>query len=415
MTDLITTRPQEHAPPAPLDGPPATGRARRWRGGRGWLRRHPIVTTLLILFVAGLAVAGWSYGHALAAPGSDSLGARSVEWVRGHGGASLVNWAERQWYGHHEPPKGGTPTAGAIPAPAPPTPTQQVPQRGPARIPPHLQPPAPVVPLAGPPLAGEGSWRPVGSPVHGLPAVYATAVRPDPVHTSLVTGLAWMDTKLLRAVLYSGSQVPGGAWKDMAPIPADQRLALVAAFNGGFRLPDARGGYYAEGRVIKPLVDGAASLVIRSDGTPTVAKWGRDATLGPDTASVRQNLSLIVDDGAPVAGLQSDSNVAWGATVGNKSFVWRSAVGVTPQGALVYAGGNGLSVESLAEVMAHAGALRAMELDINSAWVNFFSYSPPADVPAAADNGTKLVSDMSSWPGRYFVPSSRDFVGLFAR
>jgi len=25
------------------------------------------------------------------------------------------------------------------------------------------------------------------------------------------------------------------------------------------------------------------------------------------------------------------------------------------------------------------------------------------------------VSDMSSWPGRYFVPSSRDFVGLFAR
>ena len=67
--------------------------------------------------------------------------------------------------------------------------------------------------------------------------------------------------------------------------------------------PDARGGYYAEGRVIKPLVDGAASLVIRSDGTPTVAKWGRDATLGPDTASVRQNLSLIVDDGAPVAGL----------------------------------------------------------------------------------------------------------------
>src|SRR5204863_9182808 len=133
---------------------------------------------------------------------------------------------------------------------------------------------------------------------------------------------------------YTASPLPDDTCIATAPHPPDQHPALVAAFNGSFRLPDSRGGYYAEGRMAKPLVDGAASLVIGADGTPTVAKWGRDASLGPDTASVRQNLSLIVDDGAPVAGLQSDSNVAWGATVGNKSFVWRSAVGVTPQGAL---------------------------------------------------------------------------------
>jgi hypothetical protein len=224
-----------------------------------------------------------------------------------------------------------------------------------------------------------------------------------------------MDTKLLRATLYSGSEVPGGSWHDMAPVPPEQRQSLLAAFNSGFRLPDARGGYYAEGRTVEPLVEGAASLVIRSDGTPTVAKWGRDATLGPEIASVRQNLSLIVDGGAPVPGLQSDSNVAWGATVGNKSFVWRSAVGTTADGALVYAGGNALSIETLAQVMSHAGAVRAMELDINSAWVRFFSFAPPAGAPASADNGTKLVSDMSSWPGCYFVPSTRDFIGMFAR
>jgi hypothetical protein len=209
--------------------------------------------------------------------------------------------------------------------------------------------------------------------------------------------------------------VPGGSWHDLAPIPLDQRPALVAAFNGGFRLPDSRGGYYAEGRLEKPLVDGAASLVIHADGTATVARWGRDASLTPDVAAVRQNLSLIVDGGAPVPGLQSDSNVAWGATVGNKAFVWRSGVGVTADGALVYAGGTGLSVDSLAQVLAHARAVRAMELDINSAWVTFFSYAPPPGAPATADNGTKLAADMSSWPGRYLVPSSRDFLAMFAR
>jgi hypothetical protein len=224
-----------------------------------------------------------------------------------------------------------------------------------------------------------------------------------------------MDTKLLRATLFSGSEVPGGSWHDMAPIPPDERQSLIAAFNGGFRLPDSRGGYYAEGRMAKALVDGAASLVIRGDGTPTVAKWGRDASLGPDTVSVRQNLSLIVDGGTPVPGLQSDSNVAWGATVGNKAFVWRSGVGVTSDGALVYAGGSGLSIDSLAQVLAHAGAVRAMELDINSAWVSFFSYIPPPGAQATAGDGTKLVPDMSSWPGRYLEPSSRDFVALFAR
>ena len=49
---------------------------------------------------------------------------------------------------------------------------------------------------------------------------------------------------------------------------------------------------------MRPLVDGAASLVIDNTGTPTVGDWGRDVTMNPTVASVRQNLSLIVDSGA---------------------------------------------------------------------------------------------------------------------
>ena len=64
---------------------------------------------VVIVVVAALALLGWSYVHALTAPGTDSLGAKSVEWVRGHGGRGLVQWVETEWYSHHPPPTGGVP------------------------------------------------------------------------------------------------------------------------------------------------------------------------------------------------------------------------------------------------------------------------------------------------------------------
>ena len=65
-------------------------------------------------------------------------------------------------------------------------------------------------PVATPTVAGEGQWSPAGRPSDGLPAIYETMLRPDAVHTSYVVGVAWMDTELLKATLYSGSAIPGG-------------------------------------------------------------------------------------------------------------------------------------------------------------------------------------------------------------
>lgn len=376
-------------------------------------RRRLAAALALALGVAALSLT-WSYTSALTAPGSTGLGVRSVEWLRGHGGGGLVAWVEDAWYSHHAPPVGGRPRPGLIPSA-----TGHV---GLAAPPPlgaglhHLAPPAPIAPIARPPITGEGVWEPVGRPVGGVPAVYAAYLRPDPVHTSLVTGVAWMDTSLLAARLFSGSEVPGGShWANMAPISPALRPALVAAFNSGFRLQDSRGGYYAEGKMVQPLVDGVASLVIYRDGTATVGQWGRDVSFGPAVSAVRQNLSLIVDHGRLVAGLGQDDTRRWGATLGNKILVWRSGLGVTADGALVYAGGQGLSVGSLAEVLARAGAVRAMELDINTDWVNFFSFDPAPGAAASPANGAKLVSDMVRPTSRYFEPSERDFIVMFAR
>ncbi|MGH9127980.1 MAG: phosphodiester glycosidase family protein [Acidimicrobiales bacterium] len=386
------------------EGRPAAARPSR---GRLWRRR------IAAVLIVALIPVGWSYGHALTVPGGAGVGVQSVEWIRGHGGAGLVVAIENFWYTHHPPPKGGKPPAGYIPAgqhgvtSAPTAPAAPV----------VLAAPAPIPPIVSPALANEGTWAPIGREVNGSPAIYAAYVRPDAVHTSLVTGVAWMNPKLLTAKLFAGSQEPGGGpWPYSAPIPSSMQGSLVAAFNSGFRMQDANGGYYAYGHTGVPLVNGAASLVINTDGTVNVGTWGTGAfRMSPTVAAVRQNLTLIVEGGSPVPGLDSGSYTKWGATVGNSVLVWRSGVGVTANGALLYAAGAGLSAYSLANVLARAGAVRAMEMDINSDWTDYFSFNPAPGQPAQPSNGAKLVPDMVQGPSRYFSSEPRDFIAMLAR
>ena len=101
----------------------------------------------------------------------------------------------------------------------------------------------------------------MGRSIGGVPGVYEAFLRPDAVHTSVVVGVAWMDTKLLTATLYSGSTIPGGGpWRHTAPISGDAARSLVAAFNAGFLMPNARGGYYTDGKTVVPLRIGRSFL-----------------------------------------------------------------------------------------------------------------------------------------------------------
>ena len=376
------------------------------------MRAHRLRTSVLGILVL-LTPMWWSLGSALTDPGlGTSVPARLAEWARGHGGGGVVTWAENAWYAHHPPPVGGRPARGAIPPPPPPT------AAGRPVAPAALSPPPAITPLASPAVAGEGQWHPAGRPVGGVPAVYEAYVRPDAVHTSVVAGVVWMDTKLLSATLYSGSTIPGGGpWEDTAPINRRAAPSLVAAFNAGFLMSNADGGYYTQGRTVLPLRTGAASFVIFRDGTATVAQWDRDVSMSPTVVSVRQNLDLLVDDGRPVPGLDANDTTRWGFTLGNRVYVWRSGVGVTADGALVYVGGPDLNITDLADVLVRAGAVRAMELDINTDWVDFATYAPATPTGAASPaNGTDLLASMAGTPQRYFEPWwSRDFFTMSAR
>jgi hypothetical protein len=378
-------------------------------------RRKKVYRRRRLLVVIGLGLSGFllwltiSLGSALTNPAmGGSLSPRFAEWAREHGGAGIVNWVENEWYSHHAPRVGGQPPRGSIrdPRSAPTAVTT-----GPA----HLAPPAPMVSFASPVIPGEGQWSPAGRLVGGIPALYETTLRPDAAHTSYVVGVAWMDTKLLKATLYSGSQIPGGGpYSHTAPIQPAAATSLVAAFNAGFLMSTSNGGYYTDGKAVFPLRTGAASFVIYRDGTSTVGEWGRDVTMTPTVVSVRQNLALLVDNGQPAPGLNSADTTRWGATLGDKVYVWRSGLGVTADGALVYVGGPGLNITDLADLLARAGAVRAMELDINTDWVNFSSYRPPsASGRATPANGTQLLAIMTGTPGRYFEPWwARDFITM---
>lgn len=270
----------------------------------------------------------------------------------------------------------------------------------------------------------EGVWRAAGRRVHGLPAVFVTKlVLPGQRQAD---GIAWMDTRLLRARLYSGSLSPGGGpYRYTAPIGAAAAHRLVAAFNGGFKMKSAEGGYYTEGRTVDRLHRGAASLVMYAGGAVTVGAWGTDVRMSPRVVSVRQNLVPLVAGGQATPLARSADWRAWGDTCGAHSCAasvpgiehqWRSAVGVTTNGALIYVEGPALAPRQLATLLIRAGVVRGMELDINPDWPVFAAYRPARpDGRATPANGHLLVPSVRG-PDTFFDSWwARDFITMSAR
>ena len=258
--------------------------------------------------------------------------------------------------------------------------------------------PSPPPPSPG----GTVSWAPIGRSVLGRPSVFQAQSGP--------VGLAWMNPSLLHPVLVAGTGDPAGSpgpWGGQ--VAPESRPLLAAAFNSGFKMSDIKGGWVGWGATWRPPVDGDASLVIYNDGRATVGEWGRDVSMTPDVAFVRQNLPLLVDGGSPVPSTANPG--AWGASISGAA-TWRSAVGVDANGALVFASGGSIPPSALADALVAAGVQRAMELDINPQWVSFHTYAVDVD---GAVNGTRVYGTSARPDGRYLQPDERDFFALLVR
>jgi hypothetical protein len=150
---------------------------------------------------------------------------------------------------------------------------------------------------------------------------------------------------------------------------------LLAVFNGGFKYADGAYGLMSGGTVYVPPVWGAATIAVTRSGGVIMGAWGRDHRLtgaNRNLVAWRQNAGLLIDHGRITARTQIGTD--WGQSILDSTYTWRSGIGLTKHGTLLYAAGSSLSAATLARTLAAAGAMSAMQLDINPFWVRAFTY-----------------------------------------
>lgn len=379
-------------------------------------RRAARLRTMILRPLAGIMAisvvyTGVTLGPILAAPGTDPIPARVAEWMRSNGMGWVVTTAETVAYQATKPTEGGD-VSGGIETIAPlAVPGGDGAVTGSAKKASTSEPQlADVVPPASPALPNEGVWQNLIVEGSGKPAAKVATVRPDTVHTSLTSSIVWMDPRRLSFTLHPGTQVPGrladGQYTGTPSLTDPVLAGTVASFNSGFMFKDAAGGYWQEGKAVVPLVQGAASMVLGTDGSLSVQSW-RGGQPAPGVQAVRQNLSLLISDGAVNPAVHDPTTAVWGKTVGNYAFVWRTGIGVRADGSIVFVIGPSLSIVTLTDLLQRAGAVNAMELDINKDWTSYLTYR--------GGSPTKLTPDEVPSAGRYLTTSTRDFVACSVR
>jgi len=237
-----------------------------------------------------------------------------------------------------------------------------------------------------------------------------TSFRPEPADPSVVAYATWIRTATTQLALYPGYEGPGPTTLDRGPelVPDDARSTLLATFNSGFYEKDAAAGFYVNGTLYYPMVNGLATVVDYSNGTVNIVDWEGGPTPGPNIVMARQNLPLLVNDHVAAPGTDVGSD--WGVTLGGVPDVWRTGLGVDAQGNLMYVAAPDQTAASLAQILIDMGAVRAMQLDINPEWPIFVTYGGAgAAAPALFVPNPNQVSD------RFLYSSTKDFFAVFQR
>ena len=258
-----------------------------------------------------------------------------------------------------------------------------------------------------PALPGEGQWQAVMR-VRTKPIVYATSIRPLWCFGSVVATMATFDPTRVRTAMFNGTEMPGGkGWKNGSKIRGTALRSLIASFNGGFRFEHQPGGYVTEGKTVRKLRKGYATLAISQDGISTVGIWGDTITDKDSWASLRQNLPPLVHNGKSV--YANYPKVDWGNDFGNKVYNFRSAICLRTDGLMMFVAVGKVNIGMLADTLVVLGCKTGMELDINGQWPYFAVYS---DFGKATRWG-EIIDNRMGDPNRHLNGSTKDFFALF--
>jgi Phosphodiester glycosidase len=343
---------------------------------------------------------GLSYLNDLSERHNVGFGVTTVEWMRSHGGNGIVSQIENWYYTLTAPTKGG-PALRSLPK------VGIAAEGGSAGAQPYRPPN--IKPLIHPALPGEGVWHPAAAHAGSEPPLLLATFRSDPEYPQFVAGVAWIDSARTHLAYLPGlAEPPEISHRGPAEVPPAVRHGLVATFNGGFPLETSNAGLVYRGHTVATMVDGVATLVEYRNGKIDIVRWHSGPTAGPDVWFAKQNLPPIVYEGKLNPNLSDGPE--WGATVNNAVRVWRSGLGVDRHGNLIYAVANYQTVGSLAEILKRAGAVRALELDINEDWVSFITYRHPG-----AAQPSQLLPDIYRPADRYLTPDERDFFALYVK
>lgn len=264
-------------------------------------------------------------------------------------------------------------------------------------------------------LMGEGIWEVIPTNMFPNENVMAkTFIRPDSQRPYAVVSLVKINLHKLSLGIEAGTYYPGGDYKKYGPgiVPPTIQKAntLLAVFNGGFQAKDGHYGMIVGDKTYVPLRKDLPALVIYKDGSASISAYP-DIYKRSDVLAVRQNGPFLIKDGE-IASFEDKSTDTWGRTTTNSMYTWRSGIGITKEGNLIYAVGSSLVPQTLAKALLSAGAVDAIQLDINPFWVRFILYTPQGNGKYVY---TPLLKDMQDGGYNYLHGYNKDFFYVYKK
>ena len=267
------------------------------------------------------------------------------------------------------------------------------------------------------PLPSEGVWR--NRELRAFPGkevMAYTFIRPDPERSFANTTIVQMDMRFLRMGSVAGTKQPGTpvGKPGQGVVPKDiiENGSLVAAFDGGFQYKDGAYGMIVGDTTYLPLKNDLGTLVGYKDGSLKIVNY-EGQSLGDNVEFVRQNCPILIDN-SNISASDPRNKALWGRLAKGTVdiFTWRSGIGLTKERNLLFAVGNNLTPTTLATALKAAGAVEAIQLDINPIWVRFNIFD---SLGSGKYTSATLTKDLQDGSKEYLNGYAKDFFYLYKK